>query len=110
MTTSTLTDLTALDRSDMLGAIAGLPDQLLQGHAAAAPLLDEVAARDIGTVNALAICGMGGSGVGADLLPAVFDLTLPVVPAKGYELPSWARANTGVVCVSYSGNTAETLA
>jgi glucose/mannose-6-phosphate isomerase len=107
---TTLADLTAADHADMLGAIRSLPGQFARGHEAAQPLLDAIYERSPENVRSLVVCGMGGSGVGADLLPAVFDTDVPVVPVKGYDLPSWVSDEDAVVCVSYSGNTSETLA
>src|SRR3954451_764081 len=59
----------------------------------------------------LVICGMGGSGIGADLAAAAIGLraTAPITTIRGYELPAWVGPDTLVVCASYSGNTEETL-
>ncbi len=60
----------------------------------------------------LAVCGMGGSAIGADLAAAVLGdrLTRPLVTVRGYGLPSWLTPEWTVLCSSYSGNTEETLA
>lgn len=60
----------------------------------------------------LAICGMGGSAIGADLAAAALGdrLTRPLVVVRGYELPSWLTPDWTVLCSSYSGDTEETLA
>lgn len=56
------------------------------------------------------ICGMGGSGSTGDLFQALCpDSEIPVLVHKSPELPHWVNQNTLVICVSYSGNTAETL-
>ena len=99
----------------MLGAIATLPAQLRDGYARSVKAQEQVARawpQDAASVTprTLVICGMGGSGVGADLLPAVFATRGPVFAVKGYELPEWVSDEDRVVCVSYSGNTAETIA
>src|SRR3954468_7940394 len=59
----------------------------------------------------LVICGMGGSGIVADLAAAAIGLraTAPITTIRGYELPAWVGPDTLVVCASYSGNTEETL-
>lgn len=106
---TTIADITAADHADMLGAIRSLPSQFRVGRDAAAIRREAIAARTASSPGALVVCGMGGSGVGADLLPAVFDTDVPVVGVKGYDLPSWVNEQDMVVCVSYSGNTAETL-
>ncbi len=59
----------------------------------------------------IAICGVGGSGsvgdLAADLLR--YDSAMEVVVVKSYRLPAHIDENTLVFCVSYSGNTEETL-
>jgi len=114
MTTTTLDSLLAHDSSDMLGAAATLPTQLPDGLARAARAREAIQTSWIGDMGAtprtLVVCGMGGSGVGADLLPAAADVRAPVIAVKGYDLPEWVTDEDRVVCVSYSGATAETLA
>jgi len=58
------------------------------------------------------VAGMGGSAVGGLLARgALHDrLRRPLLVADGYELPSWIGADALVLCSSYSGATAETLA
>ena len=60
----------------------------------------------------LAICGMGGSGVGALLAEAAIGdrATRPVVCVRDYALPSWVGEDWTVLLSSYSGETEETLA
>lgn len=115
VTTSTAS-LRDIDKANMLGAIAQLPAHLRDGFARASDartLVERTWPREShagsATPRTLVVCGMGGSGVGADLLPAVFDTNAPVVAVKGYDLPAWVSDEDRVVCVSYSGNTAETL-
>jgi glucose/mannose-6-phosphate isomerase len=60
----------------------------------------------------LLICAVGGSAIGGDLAAAALGdrLTKPMLTVRSYELPSWATAEWTALCVSYSGDTAETLA
>ncbi len=60
----------------------------------------------------LLVCGMGGSAIGGDLAAAALGdrLTRPLLTVRGYELPSWATPEWTALCVSYSGQTEETLA
>lgn len=106
----------ALDSSDMLGWIAGLPRQLREGYDAAR---ERLAGAFFGAFPAippaaptgLAVCGMGGSAIGADLVLACLpDLPVPVTVVRGYALPAWVGPETLVVVVSYSGETEEALA
>jgi glucose/mannose-6-phosphate isomerase len=58
------------------------------------------------------VCGVGGSAIGGDLAAAALGgrLTRPLLTVRGYELPSWASAEWTALCVSYSGDTEETMA
>ena len=57
------------------------------------------------------ISGMGGSGIGGQILSSIADLEgfAKISYWNNYNLPKWAGENCSVICVSYSGNTAETL-
>src|SRR5207248_9181329 len=57
-------------------------------------------------------CGMGGSGGGGDVVRVLVRdrLTVPVEVVKDLVLPEHCSHATLVVCSSFSGNTAETLA
>ena len=90
----------------MLGQALDFPRQLRAGldAGAAAGMADRRPA-------AVAICGLGGSAAGGRLLSALFAdrLAVPVVSVDTTSLPGWVREDTLVVCISYSGKTAETL-
>lgn len=60
----------------------------------------------------IALGGMGGSGIAGELLANMASATAEaaIVPVRDFALPAWAQNGSPVVCVSYSGNTAETLA
>lgn len=62
--------------------------------------------------NAIVTMGMGGSGIGGDLLRAILfdEETAPVISVKEYRAPGFAGRGTLVFACSYSGNTEETLA
>lgn len=62
-------------------------------------------------IQQVLICGMGGSGVTGDFIQlfSYNSARVPVSISKGPVIPPWVSKNTLVVCVSYSGNTAETL-
>jgi len=62
--------------------------------------------------TAVAVLGMGGSGVGGDLLAALLAPTfpVPVVVVKDSVLPAAVGPQTLLFACSYSGETAETLA
>ncbi len=58
------------------------------------------------------VCGMGGSALGAEVAASALapKLRKPVAVERGYVLPGWVGRQTAAVCISYSGNTQETLA
>ena len=97
----------AVDPLDALGDVEAAAGQ----WRAAVGLADDVRA-PLDLVDQVVVCGMGGSGIVADVVRAVADRghDLPVIAHKAPGLPSWVGGATLVVAVSYSGNTAETLA
>ncbi|MEO0073553.1 MAG: bifunctional phosphoglucose/phosphomannose isomerase [candidate division WOR-3 bacterium] len=64
------------------------------------------------TSAAVAVAGMGGSAIGADIIAAVLAESCPVPfrVVRDYRLPAIVGQRTLFFAVSYSGNTEETLA
>jgi glucose/mannose-6-phosphate isomerase len=63
-------------------------------------------------VRSVAFCAMGGSAAAGDVVASAYEdrARVPIRTVRGYRLPSWCRGPQSlVVCVSYSGNTEETL-
>lgn len=62
--------------------------------------------------DGLVVCGMGGSAIGGDLARAALGdrLSLPLTIVRDYELEPWTSPERVVLCISYSGETEETLA
>jgi glucose/mannose-6-phosphate isomerase len=58
------------------------------------------------------IAGLGGSGIGGQIVKAYFlnDMPVPVNCVADYSLPAYANEKTLVIAASYSGNTEETIA
>jgi glucose/mannose-6-phosphate isomerase len=97
-----------LDSVGMFDLAAALPDQV----AAAAQLdadLDRLPGHD--DIEHVVVLGMGGSGVGGEVVRAVAGpfLPVPLTIAKGYEAPSFASEGTLCFAVSFSGDTEETV-
>jgi len=63
-------------------------------------------------IEKIVACGMGGSGVGAAILRNILkeELKIPFETFNSYELPAYVDSKTLVFCVSFSGNTEETIA
>lgn len=102
--------IAALDSQDVLGAVEAFHRQCREGWELG------LAARglpDPEGVDAVAVLGMGGSGISGDVVACVVEprLSLPYRVIKSYgPLPEWIGRNSLVFAVSYSGNTEETLA
>jgi glucose/mannose-6-phosphate isomerase len=101
--------LRAHDPAGMLEAIAAMPRHCREGYeagtgAAGLPGADGV--------TAITICGMGGSAIAGDAVHGLYRgrAIVPVEVVRGPELPAYCGRNTLVICSSYSGGTAETLA
>lgn len=58
------------------------------------------------------ITGMGGSGIGANLVESLTfgRIPIPVTVCKGYSIPQFVSPHTLFIACSYSGDTEETLA
>ncbi|MFN8110645.1 MAG: bifunctional phosphoglucose/phosphomannose isomerase [Thermoleophilia bacterium] len=96
---------------DSLGLLAGMADSLdafdqARRGAEATDLQWPAEA-----VHNVAICGMGGSAIAADLVAGAWRerLRRPVGVLRDYYVPGWLGENTLVVLSSYSGETEETL-
>lgn len=61
--------------------------------------------------NAIVIAGLGGSGIGGQLIRNFYmnEMPVPLVCVADYHLPAFVNENTLVIAASYSGNTEETL-
>lgn len=96
-----------IDQSHMIDHVMGIPDQIEETWRAAG---DFAFSRAV-SGSAVVVCGMGGSAIGAVLVKDLIahDTALPLFVSRGYTLPPFADRDTAVVCVSYSGNTEETL-
>ncbi|HUJ84368.1 MAG TPA: bifunctional phosphoglucose/phosphomannose isomerase [Candidatus Acidoferrales bacterium] len=109
MTSSVLDDvenIRAVDRSGMI-------DFCLNSakiYSEAKVLADEIKVNYLEPEN-IVISGMGGSGIGGDLLKdwAKKQTSVPIEVNKDYELPEYAGEKTLVFITSYSGDTEETL-
>lgn len=95
------------DPSGMLDLIRRLPDMCAEAWR----LPVEPSLPAVRPANIVAL-GMGGSGIGGDLLRAVLndDASIPVVAVKDYRAPGFLGPTSLVFACSYSGNTEETLA
>jgi glucose/mannose-6-phosphate isomerase len=100
--------LAAGDPGGMLGAAAALGDQCSKGYELG---LKASGLPDAEGIASIALCGMGGSAVGGDVVRGLFAsrLGVPIEVVRNPVLPEFCETHSLVVCTSYSGNTAETL-
>lgn len=63
-------------------------------------------------IRNVVIAGMGGSGIGANLVDALTlgRIPIPITVCKNYNIPQFVSPHTLFVASSYSGNTEETIA
>lgn len=100
--------LSRFDPAGMLEQVATLPAQIRDGWARTRSLELSDAHRG---AEAIAVLGMGGSAIGADLVRGIFSgaLRVPLATVRDYELPAWVDPRTLCVAASYSGATEETI-
>ncbi|MEQ9412320.1 MAG: SIS domain-containing protein, partial [Cyclobacteriaceae bacterium] len=62
-------------------------------------------------IRNILITGMGGSGIGANLIESLTfgRIPIPMSVNKGYNIPQYVGPHTLFIACSYSGNTEETL-
>jgi glucose/mannose-6-phosphate isomerase len=98
------------DTHDMLGQVADLPQQLIDGWAAAEAIDLPASFQE---VDRVVLTGMGGLAASGSLFASLVapECQLPIAVVRDYELPACAHGvHTLVISISYSGDTEETLA
>ncbi len=63
-------------------------------------------------IRNVVIAGMGGSGIGANLIESLTfgRVPIPITVCKSYNIPQFVSPHTLFIACSYSGNTEETIA
>jgi glucose/mannose-6-phosphate isomerase len=102
--------MSALDASDMLPAVASSGAQMRE----AVSVIDRSGLAQISKGDQprnIVVAGLGGSGVGGQVLRAVLGqgVQVPIVLEQSHSLPGWVGPMDVVVGVSCSGSTEETL-
>lgn len=95
-------EINKLDKSNMRQVIIDSPSQLRTGLSLAKDIKIQ------GNFKNVIICGMGGSALSADILRSLNKVN-NIWVHKDYGLPAQANENSLIICISYSGNTEETL-
>jgi glucose/mannose-6-phosphate isomerase len=95
-----------IDKSDMLKFCVDMAK-----HYRESAKNDENITFDYATPENIVVAGMGGSGIGGELLKdyARDRASVPIEVSKDYQLPAYVDKRSLVLLVSYSGETEETL-
>jgi len=103
-----MTTTAAVDTLAMLDATLGLAEQV-EAAAELGTGLDGLPHHD--DIENVVVLGMGGSGIGGEIVSAVAGpfMPVPVTVVHGYEAPSFVSDSTLCLAVSFSGNTEETI-
>lgn len=99
------------DLSDMMGVIANFHNQVRNSIEF---LKNSPKLPDNYLIKRIVMAGMGGSAISGDLARSFIaknhpEINIPIIIVRNYDLPHWVDAHTLVICISYSGNTEETL-
>lgn len=93
--------------TDFRKKILSFPNQLGEGFKIAKNI------EPLGSFKNVILCGMGGSIIPAEILLDIFEdsqeLNPPLFIHRDYELPLWTSNQSLVICISWSGETAETI-
>jgi glucose/mannose-6-phosphate isomerase len=100
--------IAAVDATNQLGDVLDLPEHLRDA-------LWRVESANLAPQDSpggLIVAGMGGSAIGGALARAALGdrASRPIRSSRDYALPAGTTPDTTVLCVSYSGETEETLA
>jgi glucose/mannose-6-phosphate isomerase len=107
MMVNDLEKIARVDKANMLDGLARFPEQIKESLAIA-----EAAERfNFIKIDNVLVAGMGGSAISGDIMASLFrdKLDVPLLVNRDYDLPKWVNKDTLVICISYSGNTDETL-
>ncbi|MFH1684373.1 MAG: bifunctional phosphoglucose/phosphomannose isomerase [Candidatus Margulisiibacteriota bacterium] len=96
-----------IDKDGMLAVVARMPEMLLDAF----ELAQKVSLRKIKKVRQIVLIGMGGSAIAGNIVSDILSekIKIPIYVNRNYKLPAFVGEETLVFCLSYSGNTEETL-
>ena len=99
--------ITMVDKAHMLDGLARFPEQIKE----ALTIAEAVQRFNFLKIDNVVVAGMGGSAISGDIMLNLFrdKLDVPLIVNREYDLPKWVNKDTLVICISYSGNTDETL-
>ena len=94
-----------IDRNNMLKGLLEYPSYFRSAWELAREKID------LGEIDSVVMCGVGGSGVGCMLVEDIYSSVspIPLIHVGDFELPRFLSEKTLVILVSYSGNTEEVI-
>ena len=97
-----------IDKSNVLGSIEALTKQVKHAWDS----VQSIKFTPQAEIRNVVVAGMGGSGLGADVIKTLYkeQLTVPFDFVHDYTLPGYINQHSLVVLASYSGTTEEVLA
>jgi len=97
----------SIDKENMLDGLLRFPEQIKE----ALTIAETIERVNFLKVDNVIVAGMGASAISGDIMASLFRNTIdvPFIVNKDYDLPKWVNKDTLVICISYSGNTDETL-
>jgi len=100
-------NIAQFDQANMLGSIEALNLQIKHAWEEVKQLNFKLSSQP----HNLVVAGMGGSGLGADVIKHLFkdQLTVPFDFIHSYTLPNYVNQNSLIILSSYSGNTEEVI-
>ncbi len=99
-----------IDASDMATLISNFPEQCREGAKLGEDFRIPVVLKGFIPSKVL-FCGLGGSAITGDLIADLVreEANFPILVNRDYTLPGFVDKKTLVFCISYSGNTEETI-
>ena len=107
MMVNNIEKIAIVDKANMFDTLAKFPDQIKESLVIA----ESIERFNFLKIDNVILAGMGASAIPGDILVSLFrdKLDVPLIINREYDLPKWANKDTLVICISYSGNTIETL-
>ena len=102
--------ITKIDASNMAVLISNFPEQCQEGVKLGEDFKIPVGLRSF-IPSSVLFSGLGGSAITGDLIADLVrkDAKFPILVNRDYTLPGFVDKKTLVFCISYSGNTEETI-
>jgi glucose/mannose-6-phosphate isomerase len=99
--------ISKIDKSNQIGNLEKLPNQIIESI----KIVESYNLDKLFKVNNIIFSGMGGSAIVGDFITVLLrnKFNIPIFVNRCNTIPKWANKNTLVICLSYSGNTEETI-